>query len=135
MRISRTRNAIPVALTFAFVSLCAGEASAQRICELPENITGRTCSVERCIALQDEGVDRLCRTAPMTCRHSTDCEELKEIMGKLEECLIARVLIRNECFPSGPRTPGHNLEIASVIGRISKCEERIEEFCDEEPCP
>jgi hypothetical protein len=130
---SLTPAAVAVALA---VLVCPPGAQAQRRCELPAELTGRTCPVEVCIALQD-AVDLACKSpAPTSCKNISGCSALLAMRARWESCRDARVTINATCWGGGDG--GHQQAITQANINIANCDARIalpEPVGCADPCP
>lgn len=116
------------------VALTALDASAERVCERPMSETGRTCTVEECIALQDE-VNFLCKgdNEPPKCANLSpqDCQGLEEAKEAWRACQDARIEINFGCWGGGD--PGHVAKVTEASLEIVTCNLIIALHCGN-PC-
>lgn len=126
---------LALGLGLAAMLLGASSARAERACELPAEISGRTCSVATCIALQDN-VNALCKPKPAQCKPGEGCFNLRTKRQKFLNCYVARSTINVTCWNGGDAT--HQGEAAYSIEQVGNCDAIIalpEPLGCADPCP
>jgi len=116
--------------------LGAGEARADRACELDPTVTGRTCSVATCLTLQ-ANVNSACKgPAPVSCNSLSGCNVLKREKSRWLQCYIARTTINTSCWAGGDA--GHQQAASQAIQNVGTCDAKIalpEPVGCADPCP
>lgn len=108
-------------ITFHFVTASDVFAQDVRECLKPAEITGRTCSEETCVALQDN-VDRLCKTLIACNAVTDDCPDIKEKIQQAYQCIEARRTINATCWNGS--NAGHHIQIANHLRYIENCKRK-----------
>lgn len=114
---------------------------AERACEQDPALTGRTCSVAECIALQDAVKSASAcggngNPPPLSCRNVEGCEEKLRQRQRWQNCYTARKTINEVCFSGGDK--GHQIQQEQALINIRKCDDEIAKprpiGCGD-PCP
>jgi len=125
-----------IALAAAGTLLLARDASAERRCEEPAELTGRICSVEECVLLSDAV------HAPDACGGVSSCEDiegcalLQAMRQKWLNCYTRRITVNARCWSNFDLD--HQWQAAEAIRHVGVCDERMKlpqpEGCAD-PCP
>lgn len=135
----RTTTGLGAALRAArlLLALSALDASAERVCDRPQSETGRTCTVQECIDLQDE-IDFYCKpegpgSHPPKCENlpPNDCQGLEQAKEDWRACQGARIEINFGCWGGGDS--GHVQKVTEASLEIAACELLIALNCGN-PC-
>jgi hypothetical protein len=124
--------------------LVAGEARADRRCELPAAETGRTCPVEVCITMQDAVKagdacgDRFGAPQPRSCSRGLGCTGNQQMQQRWTTCRDRRNAINATCWGGGD--PGHQRAAEQADINVTNCTSIIalpmsQGGCAQDPCP
>lgn len=117
------------------LGVVAFEASAERRCEQPRSETGRTCTIDVCVGLQDV-VNARCKGAgaPTDCSDllAGDCAGFRVARAEWEACGAARFKINKDCWRGGDKD--HKDKVSEATAEATKCTLRLALECGE-PCP
>ncbi|HEY2943286.1 MAG TPA: hypothetical protein VGN09_12705 [Vicinamibacteria bacterium] len=125
-----------VAFAAAAVLLLARDASAERRCEEPAELTGRTCSVEECILLSDAVHAPDACGGASSCETMTGCSALQQMRQRWLNCYTRRITVNARCWSDFDLD--HQWQAAEAIRHEGICAARMRlpqpEGCAD-PCP
>jgi len=124
----RTRNLAPALILLCLLA-SANPAQAERECEKPAEETGRACTVEVCIALQEIiKSDTACggregQNAPERCKGDDSCEVLLGKRLRWNNCVVARKNMIDTCWPNVDS--GHARQLDQAVKGVARCDRFI----------
>jgi len=125
-----------VALAAVAVFLLARDASAERRCSEPPELTGRTCSEAECILLSDEVHAPDACGGASSCETMTGCSALQQMRQRWLQCYIRRITVNKRCWSDFDLD--HQWQAAEAIRHEGICAARTRlpqpEGCAD-PCP
>lgn len=125
-----------VALAVAAAALLARDASAERRCSEPPELTGRTCSEEECILLSDAVHAPDACGGASSCEDISGCEALKAMKQKWLNCYTRRIIVNARCWSDFDLD--HQWQAAEAIRHVGVCDAKIRKPQPEgcaDPCP
>lgn len=125
-----------VALAAVAAFLLARDASAERRCEEPAELTGRTCSVEECILLSDAVHAPDACGGASSCEPINGCSALRTMKSRWLNCYNRRIIVNARCWSDFDLD--HQWQAAEAARHMGICDAKIRlpqpEGCAD-PCP
>jgi hypothetical protein len=125
-----------VALAAVAVFLLARDASAERRCSEPAELTGRTCSEEECILLSDAVHAPDACGGVSSCENLSGCEVLQAMKQKWLNCYTRRIIVNARCWSDFDLD--HQWQAAEAARHMGICDAKIRKPRPEgcaDPCP